>query len=185
MEAYTPSKSIRYLFSFFEFAKVALIFAIILLVIYFIFVQIFIVDGLSMFPNFLDREFMLVDRASYFVRSPNRGEVIIFIFPGTRSSRFVKRIIGLPGEHVEVKNGKIYINGKQLNEVNYLHVETLGNASYWLNDNEYFVLGDNREVSNDSRYWGPLDKGNIIGRAVSVILPLADKKTVPTPAYNI
>jgi len=185
MEKYLISKPVRYLFVFFEFGKVAFIFAIALLLFYFLIIQIFIVDGLSMFPSFRDREFMLVDRATYFFREPKRGEVIVFVFPGTRSSRFIKRIIGLPYEHIKISQGKVFINDKELNEKEYLKVPTWGETDLVLKKDEYFVLGDNRLVSNDSRIWGTLSREEIIGRAIFIALPLKEKRIVLTPAYNI
>ena len=185
MKNFQISKKQKFLFSFYDYSRIALLFAIFILLLYLLVIQIFIVDGLSMLPNFKDREFMLVNRIDYFFSSPKRGEVVVFVFPGTRSSRFVKRIIGLPGERVKIAQGKVFINNRELNEADYFRGETLGETETALKENEYFVLGDNRDLSNDSRYWGTLKKEFIIGKAISVFLPLSDKRLMLRPAYNI
>jgi len=109
---------------------------------------------------------LIVDEISYRFETPRRGEVIIFRYPLEPSQFFIKRVVGLPGENVEVKDGKVYINGSELNETKYLqNIETVGNVEVKLDKDEYFVLGDNRDASSDSRKWGEVDKKLIIGRA--------------------
>ena len=151
------------------FVAVALL--VVLLVRAFVF-QPFLVRGDSMVPNFHNGDYLIVDELSYrFLGDPSRGEVIVFKFPGDTSQKYIKRVIGLPGENVEIKEGKENISstGEQaLLEEPYLDQEerTEGFVSLLLKDNEYFVMGDNREFSSDSRRWGVLPREDIIGKAL-------------------
>lgn len=133
-------------------------------------VQPFIIDGQSMEPNFHNNQFIMTAKASYHLHSPKRGDVIVFHSPYDYDVYFIKRIIGLPGETVEIKNGQVFIDSKVLDEKyipenfkTYLTSssetlkETVGN-------DEYFVLGDNRDNSYDSRYWGLLSRDKIVGK---------------------
>lgn len=140
-----------------------------------------------MFPNFEDRDYLLVDEISFRFRQPERGEVIVFRAPTEPSSRYIKRIIGLPNETIEIKNGSIFISGKLLDESTYLPSEVLtsGNTEITLKDNEYFVLGDNRPFSSDSRSWGILPEENIIGKAFFRALPANNLSVIVKPVYNL
>lgn len=155
-----------------EFVKFLLIALAIALPIRYFVAQPFIVRGASMYPNFADKEYLVIDELSYFLREPGRGEVIVFKYPLDPRQFFIKRIIGLPGEKVEIDDGKIKItppgNGEAfLLEEPYLAEasRTDGNVSVALGRNDYFVLGDNRLQSSDSRAWGVLPKALITGRA--------------------
>ncbi|OGY34618.1 MAG: signal peptidase I [Candidatus Andersenbacteria bacterium RIFCSPHIGHO2_12_FULL_46_9] len=136
-------------------------------------VQPFFVRGASMEPNFYDGEYLVVDELSYFLRDAQRGEVIVFRFPQNRSQFFIKRIIGLPGESVRINNGQVEIinddfpAGVVLDEAQYLpgDMRTGGQIVVELGEKEYFVLGDNRPASSDSRSWGILGEDEIVGRA--------------------
>lgn len=138
--------------------------------------QPFIVDGASMDPTFEDSEYLIVDELSYYFKTPERGSVLIFKYPKDQSKYFIKRVIGLPGEIVSLEDGKIIItnsehpNGLLLEEpyVRYTKKET---ASYVLGQGEYFVMGDNRMQSADSRVWGPVPEDHIIGRPIIRFLP--------------
>ena len=140
------------------------------LVRYFL-VQPFFVEGASMEPNFENGEYLLIDELSYYFRPVERGEVVVFHYPLDTSKYYIKRIIGLPEETVEIKNSQVtiyndeYPNGFALNE-DYLpkSLVTDGQIKEKLGKDEYFVLGDNRSVSYDSRRWGVLPKNDIIGR---------------------
>ena len=169
--------------------------AIVLLIVvpirYYVF-QPFIVKGQSMEPNFENGDYLIVDELSYHLRAPQRGEVIVFKYPQDPSQRYIKRIIGLPGETVEIKDGKIVIYGensevKTLAELTYLpsFTQTEGNMKITLNKNEYFVLGDNRlgMSSYDSRRWGSLPRENIIGRVVIRAWPVAAMAKIEAPSY--
>lgn len=168
MEENKPKVSgFRYWLDFtWEILKIVIISLAIIIPIRYFLIQPFFVKGASMEPNFLDGDYLIIDEISYRFEAPQRGEVIIFRYPLEPSQFFIKRIIGLPNENVKVQDGKIFINGNELNESKYLQdVETVGNVEVKLSDNEYFVLGDNRNASSDSRKWGEVDKKLIIGRA--------------------
>ncbi|MBM2821236.1 MAG: putative signal peptidase signal peptidase [Candidatus Berkelbacteria bacterium] len=153
--------------------------------------QPFMVEGNSMEPNYHDKEYLLVNQMTYRLRSPQRGETIIFKFPINPQEDYIKRIIGLPGETVKISEGKVFINNKMLIEdfltagqqtnfgggLDQKYFKTLG-------ENEYFVMGDNRDHSSDSRDWGILPKKNIIGRAWWIIYPLKYRNFIHNPALN-
>ncbi len=138
--------------------------------------QPFLVKGSSMEPNFHNGDYLIIDELSYRLRDPLREEVVIFKFPDNPSQKYIKRIIGLPGETIEVKEGKVRITGPHeafvLDENTYLPgAETIGFETLTLGTNEYFVLGDNREHSSDSRYWGSVPRANLIGRVWWRVIP--------------
>ncbi len=153
-------------------------------------IQPFIVDGSSMEINFHDREAMLVDKISYRFEKPKRGDVIIFQAPQNPGDDYIKRVIGLPGEEVSIITGKVYINNELLTE-KYLtsNAQTLTNSDgifkETLGANEYFVMGDNRSNSSDSRSWGPVPKVNIVGRAWLIVYPLNKKGFVKNPNQTL
>lgn len=127
----------------------------------------YVVDGQSMEPNLHTGQFLIVSRLAYRFGDPQRGDIIVFDFPGNPSDDYVKRIIGLPGEKVTIENGHIFINGQRLDEP-YLPPDdiTLPSQGQWtVPDGQYFVLGDNRAHSSDSRSWGMLEMNKIIGKA--------------------
>jgi signal peptidase I len=172
-----------------EIIKIVVIaLAIVIPIRYFLF-QPFFVKGQSMEPNFENGDYLIVDEITYRLKEPQRGEVIVFKYPNVPSQRYIKRIIGLPGETLEIKNGQVFIleNGKYqvLDESSYLHSSTFtqGNLKITLGDNEYFVMGDNRSASYDSRRWGPVPRQNIIGRVYLRAWPFAALAKVETPAY--
>lgn len=131
--------------------------------------QPFIVDGASMDPTFHTGQYLIVDEISYHYQNPERGSVLIFKYPKDPSKYFIKRVIGLPNETVILKNGKVTIinqnhpEGFDLEEP-YVQFAKSDNGTYKLKENEYFVMGDNRVGSADSRLWGPVPESNIIGR---------------------
>ena len=163
-----------------EFLRLAIIAAAIALPIRYFIAQPFIVRGASMEPNFHDREYLVIDELSYFLREPKRGEVVVFRYPLDPREYFIKRVIGLPGETVEVKSGEVYIfndehpDGFRLQEA-YLprDLEFRGNIRFTLEGDEYVVLGDNRPASSDSRNWGTLERKFITGRAVFRAWPIS------------
>ncbi len=179
----------KYFSVIWELAKIVIIAVIIVLPIrYFIF-QPFIVKGESMVPNLQSGDYLIVDQISYRIGSPQRGDVIVLKYPLDASQRYIKRIIGLPGETVEIKNGEIIIseNTKNfiLSEKKYLPnlLNTDGNLSTTLLDNQYFVLGDNRQFSYDSRMWGILPKKDIVGRAIFRVFPISNMSYIPETSY--
>jgi len=140
--------------------------------------QPFIVDGGSMDPTFRSGNYLIVDEITYRFREPERGSVIIFKYPKDPRKSFIKRVIGLPGETVSISNGKVTIKNAQfpdgfaLDEP-YVEFKKEDSADYILAPGEYFVLGDNRLASADSRVWGPVPEENIIGRPIIRVLPPA------------
>ncbi len=141
----------------------------------------FFVQGKSMEPNYFSFDYLIVDKISYLLTEPKRGDVIVFKPPFNDKVYYIKRIIGLPEEKVVIENSKIiiynkdYPNGFELIE-NYLQGHyTSGFKEVVLGKDEYFVLGDNREVSSDSRSWGPVKKERIVGR---VLFHFSPKKTL-------
>jgi signal peptidase I len=123
------------------------------------------VHGQSMEPNLHENERVILDLLSYRFREPRRGEIIVIELPERHTDPLIKRVIGLPGETVEIKGGSVYIDGQPLVEP-YLNQSTLGNMAPQIVPEEHvFVLGDNRGASNDSRYFGMVPYSHIIGRA--------------------
>ena len=184
MEENTSS---RFLGEVWEIAKVLLISAAVVLPIRYFVVQPFIVRGASMEPNFEDREYLIVDELSYYLRFPKRGEPIVFHYPKDPSEFFIKRIIGLPGERLEIKNGKVkifnaaYPEGFTLDEeyLNPPNHPTHPDISVVLDASQYFVMGDNRDFSSDSRFWGALDRKFMVGRVVFRAWPMDRLGTIP------
>lgn len=129
------------------------------------------VKGESMVPNFSDGELLLTEKVTYRLYKPARGDVIVFKAPGARNIDFIKRIIALPGEKVRIEGGTIFINNQKLEEP-YETQQTQGNVDVALGDNQYFMLGDNRGSSSDSRVFGPVERSSIKGRALFVYFPI-------------
>jgi len=149
----------------------------------------FIVRGASMEPNFHNGDYLMIDEVSYRFSDPERGEVIVFKNPQNPSQKFIKRIIGLPGEAVQIIGGKVIIlkeeKGQTLDESSYLSefFETPGNLTISLAADEYFVLGDNRFSSFDSRRWGVLPKENILGKVFFRAWPFSALARIENPIY--
>lgn len=140
--------------------------------------QPFIVDGASMDPTFKTGEYLIVDELTYHFNAPERGSILIFKYPKDPSKYFIKRVIGLPGETVSINKGEVSIvnslhpAGFKLTEP-YVKFEKNDTMSYTLGSGEYFVMGDNRLGSADSRLWGPVPEKNIIGRPIIRFFPPA------------
>ncbi len=153
--------------------------------------QPFIVSGDSMVPTFHNGEYLIVDELSFFLRTPARGEVVIFRYPKDPSKYFIKRVIGLPGETVLVEGGVLKITSTrgvtQVVSEPYISTQKLQDMKVQLADNQYFVMGDNRDESSDSRFWGPVPQAQIVGRAFARLLPVAEAGVLPgnfTPALS-
>jgi signal peptidase I len=166
--------------------------AIIIVVAFFVrffLIQPYIVDGSSMEPNFHNGEYLLVDKVSYRLGDPQRGDVIVLHPPNNPGLNYLKRIIALPGDKVESKEGQISVNNVALNEP-YLSAEDQALQtdkepfSYTMKTDEYFVMGDNRGHSSDSREFGPLPRANIIGRTLIVLFPVKNFGIVHHPRYS-
>jgi len=172
-----------------EISKIVIIALLIVVPIrYFVF-QPFFVRGQSMEPNFYQGDYLIIDELSYQFRAPQRGEVIVFKYPDDPSQRYIKRIIGLPGETIKIQGGQVFIEQdgemQALDELAYLSQfsQTLGDVQMTLDKNEYFVLGDNRSVSADSRRWGALPEENIVGRVFLRAWPFAALAKIEVPSY--
>lgn len=162
-----------------EVLRFAIIATLIVLPIRLYIAQPFIVSGASMSPTFEGGDYLIVDEISYRLEKPERGDVIVFRFPENPSTFFIKRIIGLPNEELEIRNGKVLISrpdGTALAvDESYLD-GAFADASFGpvlLGYDEYFVMGDNRGASADSRIWGALPKKYIIGKALVRLFPLS------------
>lgn len=165
----------KFLIFIWELVKVVAISAAIILPIRYFLIQPFIVKGESMEPNFHDKEYLIIDEISYRFQAPERGQVVVFRYPRNPQEYFIKRIIGLPGETVDIKDGRVFI-------YNDAHPEGFALAESYLptdlatyreaeeqvavGADEYFVLGDNRGASKDSRSFGPVDKSFVTGKVL-------------------
>lgn len=174
--------------SFLEIARFALIALLIVLPIRWFVAQPFIVSGASMENTFHDKEYLIVDQLSYRFAEPKRGDVIIFKYPNDPSKYFIKRIIGLPGETVSLSGAAVTIKN-QAHPQGFTLAEPYAQAGHGgrdqdltLGPDEYFVMGDNRDHSSDSRSWGVLEKDKIVGRAFLRLLPPATIGVFPGAA---
>ena len=156
----------------FDTIKIIVISLIIIIGIRSFVMQPFFVNGQSMEPNFHDGDYLIVNEIGYRLDDPKRGDVVIFHYPNDPSQFFIKRIIGLPGEKIEIKNNEITVYNKEhsdgftLDEVYLPGNATISkNYSQELKNDEYYVLGDNRVASSDSRVWGVLERHYIVGKA--------------------
>lgn len=189
---------------FWEITKVVLWVVLIIVPLRVFLVQPFFVQGASMEPSFQDKEYLIINELGYkktdvgfnygdkkinfFTVSPfkefKRDDVVVFRYPKNPSTFYIKRVIGLPGEKIEISEGKVKIynqenpNGFLLDESNYLSPseETTGEEVRQLTDEEYFVMGDNRKFSSDSRSWGPVPKYDVIGKVLIRAWPFGKAK---------
>jgi len=175
-----------------EMIKTAITVVIIVYLIKTYIFQLFSVDGQSMEPTMHHKEMLLVDKLSYFFRSPGRGEIIVFEKPDAKNINFIKRIIGLPGETLEIHNNQVTIKNDEHPEGIVLEEEyipndypTNGDYEYQIAENEVFVMGDNRTNSQDSRVLGPINQDQIIGRALFVYWPINEAFWIFSPTYNL
>lgn len=147
--------------------------------------QPFIVSGESMVPTFQDKNYLIVDELSYRLGSPKHGDVVVIRFPLDTKRFFLKRLIGMPGDTITFRAGKVFITepGKEIRELDepyYTGTTIPGNETIIvLKEKEYFVMGDNRNFSSDSRSWGILPEKNLVGRAVVRLLPLSKITLMP------
>lgn len=185
---------------FFDFIldllKTGLVVFIIAFILRYFVIQPYIVDGQSMMPNYSNNEYLLAEKISYMIKEPKRGDVIVFRYPKNPSLNYIKRIIGLPGETVSIKNDTVSIINDQNPNGMILHEDYLPKTikteismgqsmTKKLNENEYFVMGDNREASSDSREWGALPKANIAGRSWVSIAQLGAQNKKPSLYFKI
>lgn len=184
---------IKRLGSFFLDVVEVVVFAIaIFLFIYLLILQPHKIKGASMEPNFPNGEYVLTDKVTYRLREPKRGDVVVFEAPTNQGEEFIKRIVGEPDEVVAIKNGSVYINGKQLNE-SYLPDSLRTNAGGYLKEGDeikipkdhFMVLGDNRGFSSDSRAWGFVSKEKLTGRAWFIYWPISEVGVIPKVQYSL
>ncbi|HVN26345.1 MAG TPA: signal peptidase I [Candidatus Paceibacterota bacterium] len=162
----------KFLASLLEVFEIAVVAIVAVIIVRTYLVQPFLVSGTSMVPTFENADYVLTDELTYHFRAPERGEVVVFHDPEDWSTYFIKRVIGLPGDRVVVKNQRVTVydaanpNGLTLDE-GYLPAGTVttcsGTCDWTLSSSTYFMLGDNRPFSYDSRSWGPLPAKNIVG----------------------
>jgi signal peptidase I len=192
MEAHVPDSTAQTYKQFiWESLKVLAVAGItVFFVRYFLF-KPFYVKGASMEPTFLENEYLIIDELSFRFRQPIRGEIVVFKHDGVEKDYYIKRIIGLPGERVKVSDGKVTVYNQShpegvIIDESYLPSDllTLGEKNVSLGDNEYFVLGDNRMNSFDSRGFGPVDKSAIVGRVLVRGWPLKRAQSFSAPAFN-
>lgn len=131
------------------------------------------VEGDSMEPNLPPSQLVMVNKLAYLFGSPQRGDVIVLYFPLDTSKQFIKRIIGIPGDRIDLKPGEVSVNGHPIAEPYVTKEQNAQVGSVTLGPDQYFVMGDHREVSCDSRSWGPLPKNDIIGKVTLVYWPLS------------
>ncbi|TSC90767.1 MAG: signal peptidase I [Parcubacteria group bacterium Gr01-1014_2] len=174
-----------------EIIKIAALALIIILPIRYFIAQPFFVKGASMESAFENGDYLIINEVSYRFSEPQRGDVVVFRFPEDPKQFFIKRIIGLPNETVEIRNNKVKIfdeknpDGSILDESSYLDSNqiTEGSLRIKIYENEYFVLGDNRLHSSDSRRWGTLNKDFIIGKTFIRAWPIKEAKYFTPVAY--
>ncbi|PJA47390.1 signal peptidase I [Candidatus Uhrbacteria bacterium CG_4_9_14_3_um_filter_36_7] len=177
---------------FVEIVQIIIISAAIIIPIRYFLIQPFYVRGASMEPSFYDNEYLIIDEISYRFREPQRGEIVVFRYPLDTSEFFIKRVVAIPGDTIEISDQKIriynedHLNGVLLDETSYLFEEpTPGHQKRTLNQDEYFVLGDNRDASLDSRSFGPITKQDMIGRVWIRGLPVSRIHVFDIPDYNL
>lgn len=138
----------------------------------------------SMLPTLHESDLIIVNKLIFRTSKPNRGDVVVFHPPNNAGIYYIKRIIGLPGETIEVKDGNVFINNEQIKEDTYLNIETPGiYGAKKLQANEFFVMGDHRNNSLDSREFGPIQLSSIAGKAILVIWPIQDVKVLGHVVY--
>ncbi len=177
--------------TFLEWIKVIAITLVIAIPIRYFIAEPFIVNGASMDPTFSSYQFLIVDRLTYRVESPTRGDVVVFEYPNEPTTYYIKRIIGLPGETVDISDGIVTISAAKdatgatrspftLNEP-YVDPIHASHDTYHvdLSSTQYFVMGDNRAQSSDSRSWGPLERHFLIGRPVVRLWPPTTLSILP------
>ncbi|MDD5291306.1 MAG: signal peptidase I [Patescibacteria group bacterium] len=181
-------------FSFiFELIKIIVISLVIIIPIRYFLVQPFYVKGASMEPNFYDQEYLIIDEISYRFSKPERGDIIVFRYPKNPQEFFIKRIIGLPGEKIQIKDGQVRIlnNGNPDSFILKEPYLASGTKTYSLTEDvvslgeeEYFVLGDNRNSSKDSRSFGPVNRSFVTGKVVLRGWPFSRITLFKLPQYQ-
>lgn len=178
-----------FLYALWEVVEVGLIAVLTVFIVRNFLVQPFLVSGASMEPTFQSGDYLLIDELAYRFRAPERGEVVVFRYPGNENVYYIKRIIGLPGEAVAFRNGAVEVknsehpDGVPLDEAYLSPGVPNSGESVTLKDGEYFLMGDNRPYSFDSRSWGPLAHRDIVGLVRFRLWPFNKVMAVEKPAY--
>lgn len=162
--------------SFWELVRFALIAIAIVIPIRIFIAQPFIVSGSSMVPTFENGQYLIIDEISYRFNDPQRDDVIVFRYPNDTKKFFIKRIIGLPNETVDIKGNTVTVTNKShpsglVLDQSFIENTANNDTHFELKDGEYFVMGDNRSASSDSRYWGAVPKNLLIGKVFLRLLP--------------
>lgn len=176
----------------YEISRTVIVLVLVVVFIHLYIATIFVVSGPSMNPTFATDQFTIVNRVEYYFHQPERGDVVSVKFPGNPRIKYIKRVIGLPNEQIQTRLGRVYIfnkefpDGKILDEP-YLPKEfkTEPDGVWKLGPDEFFIIGDNRPNSSDSRTWGPLPRDYVIGRVTLVFFPFDAAKIVAPQIYNI
>ncbi len=187
----TPPVAAKQPGTFGEIFRFALIALVIVIPVRFFVAQPFIVSGASMEPTFHNGQYLIVDQISYRLNPPKHGDVIVFKYPKDPSKYFIKRIIGVPGDTVSINGKTISLTNKQypdgivLNEPYVAKMSPTGAETEILGADEYFVMGDNRDNSSDSRVWGILSGKLIVGRTFLRLFPLSDAAYLPGQSSTV
>ncbi len=182
----------RAIAAFFDFLQGIVVVLALLVMVYLFIMSPQEINGSSMEPNFHNGEFILTNKVLYKFRPPQRGDVVIFKSPPNKEIDYIKRIIGLPGDTVSVQNDAMYVNGQKVDEP-YLAPDTpiFGGAylaegqSIVVPPDSYFMMGDNRAHSSDSREFGPINQTDFIGTAIFRYWPFSQMGTLHHPTYSI
>ena len=163
--------------SFWELARFAFVALVIVIPIRVLIAEPFIVSGSSMVPTFINGDYLIIDKISYKLSNPKRDDVVVFRYPGDTTKFFIKRIIGLPNETVDIKGNDVTITKGDTKESFKLDQPFVKNPAnndthFELKKDEYFVMGDNRNASSDSRYWGAVKINLLTGKAFLRLLPI-------------
>ncbi len=147
----------------------------------------YVVEGQSMFPTFEGDEYLIVNRFEYMFNDPQRGDIVIFHYPDNPSRDFIKRIVGVPGDTVRLERGQVIVNDEALYEPyieNFCRTGSCSEGEWTLGEDEFFVLGDNRNSSQDSTSFGPISRGEIVGRAWVKYWPPSEWDVIEHHNYN-
>lgn len=170
--------------SFWELVRFAFMTLLVVIPMRMFVLEPFVVSGSSMVPTFANGDYLIIDKISYELGNPKRDDVVIFRYPKDQTKFYIKRVIGLPSETVDISGNNITIINKEYPEgfkLNQPFVKNTANNNirFELKSNEYFVMGDNRSASSDSRYWGAVPRGLIEGKAFLRLLPVKNMDIKP------
>jgi len=175
---------------FLELIKIVILAAIVIVLVRYFLFKPFYVKGQSMEPNFYEHEYLIVDELTYRFRDPERGEVVVFRSPTQDKDFYLKRVVGLPGERIKVEDGKVILYSEQeplgtVLDEEYITEITPGSVTYTVGPDQYFLLGDNRDASLDSRRFGPIDSDALVGRAFFRGWPFEQFGFISTPEVSL